>query len=258
MLAGRSFDLAYIVLPEGTRQEVHWTTSDPTVATISHEVEGACRINAHREGTAVITVQTASSGSVSTCDVEVHEEHPYGIYPEKSVIWMREGQKGIYINMHWKPDDAHKPSGNPTYVTIEGYAKVAPDGLVSGFYIGGGYDRSVVEVTWGGLTTTVEIHITSKGDQNVIAQSIKSRGERAMRDNYYFLWSADVVPANARDTRVTYRVASGIENLVEPIPVDTRDTFYFAPVVDHSKPVVVMATLVDNPAAGEFHHITFV
>jgi uncharacterized protein YjdB len=69
---GTSVPVTATIAPsDASNQEVTWTTSDASVATLTSTAGTTVSVVAHKQGTATITVTTADGGKTATCTVKV-------------------------------------------------------------------------------------------------------------------------------------------------------------------------------------------
>ena len=176
--------------PEATNQDIIWSSSDETIASVS--TDGT--VTGHRVGEAVITAKSESLGFTDTSTVKIYIPVTGVSIPSPPGLLPLGAQTTITANII--PADAsnqqlHWASSNPSVAVVDG------NGMVTGLSVG----ETTITVTtdYGAfiaeVTVTVVIHVTD---------ITLSTYRRELYVGEYFTLTHTIHPSNATDQKAAW------------------------------------------------------
>ncbi len=189
LTAGESFTLTATILPGDALQTMTWTSSDPSVATVSDK--GV--VKAVAKGTAAITVKSAN-GKTAECKVTV-APLPESVTLSKSEITLEIGESET-LTATVLPEDVINKTVTWTS-SNENVAKVSADGTVTALAKG---VASVIATASNGVQAVCAINVRSVTPKSITVEPetlTLTRGEKGML-------TVTVLPAEAADYTLTW------------------------------------------------------
>lgn len=153
LMEGQTTTLAATVSPSGADQKVTWTTSSPSVASVS----SSGKVTAQKAGTATITAKTADGGYKATCTVTVTKKKVTGVTLNKTSATLTKGSTTT-LTATVSPTGANKSviwsTSNSSVATVSSTGKVTAKNS--------GTANIIVTTVEGGYTATCTVTVTEK------------------------------------------------------------------------------------------------
>ena len=210
---GDELTLTATVNPDNaTNKNVTWSSSDPSVASVSNG-----KVTALKAGKATITVKTDDGGKTATCEVTVNAK----VYPvasvslDKTSAELTEGDE-LTLTATVNPDNASNK--NLTWISSDNSVASVVDGKVTA--IKAGKATITVKTDDGGKTATCEVTVNAKVYPVASVSLDKTSAELTEGDELTL--TATVNPDNASNKNLTWissdnSVASVVDGKVTAI-----------------------------------------
>lgn len=189
---GDTEQLTATTYPDNTTvKDVHWTTSDESVATVSDDG----LVTAVKAGSATITVYSFNYGVSSTCAVTVNEVYATSITLDKTEITLEE-YSTEQLTATVLPDNTSNKTVTWTS-SDEAVATVDADGMVTAVKAG---TATVTATTTNGLTATCSVTVYAPDAASITLD----KSELVLNEGGQGQLTATVLPENAADKTVTW------------------------------------------------------
>lgn len=247
VFVGEKFTLGVIVSPtDANNKTVKWTSSDPSVATVS----STGVVTAMKSGTATITVTTNDGGYTDSCTVTCLQK-PEAVKLSATEIAVNRGETHT---LTWEvlPEDSYNKE--VTWESSDENIATVENGVITGINPG----KAVITVTavenGKAASCTVTIHEPVQKLELDKAEITLNKGENAEL-------KATIYPSNASNQNVTWRssddtVATVSEGVITAVG---KGTAYISAVSeDGGKTAVCMVTVRQRPEMITFEKAEYI